>query len=432
MTDVQMFAQWLGVLPDNWAVMRPKVLFSERRSPNNDSDIHLTPSQTHGVLPQTEYIRKTGNRVVLNLEGSDSMKHVEPDDFIIHLRSFQGGIEHSALRGKVSAAYTVLTPRSGADPRFFRWTLKSHGYIQSLQATVNQLRDGQSIKFGDFDKVPLPLPPLDEQRAIADFLDAQISRIDVLIDKQIKLIAVLRERRASVVTHAVTGGRSPSDMPTSGADLGQWLGLLPEGWHAARPRHLFTERRERSRSNDIHLTPSQTHGVLPQAEYMKMTGNRVVLNLTGSDSMKHIEADDFIIHLRSFQGGLERSHTAGKVSSAYTVLTPSSPVDADFFGWVLKSHGYIQSLRATVNQLRDGQSIRFTDFDKVPLPLPPLSEQGRIAMQLAYEIAEIDVLVAKAEAHIVVARERRAALITAAVTGQVNVHPSGREGQGVV
>ena len=220
--------QWLGVLPTSWEKARPRQLFIERKVRSFPQDVHLTPSQTYGVLPQAEYMKITGTRVVLNLEGADNMKHVEPDDFVIHLRSFQGGIEHSTIAGKVSVAYTVLAPRPLVEPRFYRWVLKSGGFVQGLQVTVNQLRDGQSIRFADFDKVPLPVPPLDEQCAIADYLDEQTSRIDTLIAKQNQLIETLRERRGAVVESAVLEGRVRERRRKSSPI--PWLPDAPEEW----------------------------------------------------------------------------------------------------------------------------------------------------------------------------------------------------------
>ena len=178
--------QWLPQLPDNWQIANPKSLFSERNEKSTELDTHLTPSQKLGVLPQAEYMDKTGSSVVLNLTGSDNMKHVEKNDYIIHLRSFQGGIEHSNYSGKVSNAYCVLRPMQEFEPRYYKWALKSQGYIQELNATTDQLRDGQSIKFHQFASIGLPLPPIEEQIRIANFLDAQISTIDHVINSKIQ------------------------------------------------------------------------------------------------------------------------------------------------------------------------------------------------------------------------------------------------------
>ncbi len=95
------------------------------------------------------------------------------------------------MAGKVSNAYTVFSANAEVEPRFFRWVLKSPGFVQELQSTTNQLRDGQSIRFAEFASINLPLPPLEEQRRIADFLDDQVTRIDKAIhlrQQQIKAV----------------------------------------------------------------------------------------------------------------------------------------------------------------------------------------------------------------------------------------------------
>ena len=130
---------WTTGLPAAWDLRGARRLFRERRQPSLADDVHLTPSQHHGVLPQSEYMQKTGSRVVLNLTGADNMKHVEPDDFVIHLRSFQGGIEHSPHRGKVSNAYTVFAASCEIDPRYYKWVLKSQPVIEQLASTTDQL-----------------------------------------------------------------------------------------------------------------------------------------------------------------------------------------------------------------------------------------------------------------------------------------------------
>ena len=173
--------KWLSGMNADWEIVNPKSLFVERSTRSYPDDVHLTPSQLYGVLPQAEYMEKNGTGVVLNLAGADNMKHVEPDDFIIHLRSFQGGLEHSSFRGKVSNAYCVLKSVRDVEPRFFRWVFKSGGYIQELNSTTNQLRDGQSIKFEQFVSIGLPLPAISEQIRMANFLDSQISLVDQLI-----------------------------------------------------------------------------------------------------------------------------------------------------------------------------------------------------------------------------------------------------------
>lgn len=310
-------------------------------------------------------------------------------------------------------------------PKFLHWALDSEPTARQWGVTAAGVtRVG--IRSTDLNKVTIPLPSLDEQRAIADYLDQETAQIDALVAKQEEFIGLLRERRVGLIATGVTGGRRGSDVDDHAH---YWLGSLPVGWKVVPAKAAFTERRQRSRPGDVHLTPSQKYGVLPQADYMRITGTKVVLNLAGQDDMRHVEADDFVIHLRSFQGGIEWSRNSGKVSMAYTVLTPrKGTVAPGYFRWVLKSDAYIQELRSTTDQLRDGQSIKYSTFAKIPLPLPPVDEQRRIASELDEQTSRIDNLIDKAEEHIALAKERRAALITAAVTGQFDVRTARKAG----
>jgi type I restriction enzyme S subunit len=206
-------SNWLAALPPGWSEVNPRRHFRERREPSKPSDLHLTPSQHLGVLSQADYMARTGSKVVLNLSTPDSMKHVEPGDFIAHLRSFQGGLERSDLTGKVSSAYTVIEPLASVESTYFRWVLKSRPFIEELSSGLEQLRDGQSIKFGDFTANSLPMPPREEQRRIADFLDDRVARIDQIIAAQRKQIDNLLEWIASAVNGLLT--------PQQG--VGQWL-----------------------------------------------------------------------------------------------------------------------------------------------------------------------------------------------------------------
>ncbi|OHO30194.1 hypothetical protein HMPREF2656_00195 [Corynebacterium sp. HMSC034B08] len=173
---------WLGEVADDFDIVPSTIVFNERREKNLEDDVHLTPSQKYGVLPQDEYQEITGGKVMQKLSDSD-MKHVEPDDFVIHLRSFQGGIEWSQIRGKVSTAYTVLEPRDGVFTGYWRYFLKSAPFIEGMASSTDQLRDGQTINYARFSRLKLLRPPLETQRRIADYLDKEISEMDALIEE---------------------------------------------------------------------------------------------------------------------------------------------------------------------------------------------------------------------------------------------------------
>ena len=134
------------------------------------------------------------------------LKHVEIGDFVISMRSFQGGLEYSSKSGSISSAYVMLIPNhKHVFSRFYRWLLKSSVYIKALQSTTNMVRDGQAMRFANFIKVRLISVPMEEQREIADYLDEKTAAIDSLIQKKEQLITELEAYKKSLIYEYVTG-----------------------------------------------------------------------------------------------------------------------------------------------------------------------------------------------------------------------------------
>lgn len=229
---------WLGSIPAHWSVGQSRRLFTLRNERAYPDDVQLTASQKHGVIPQQLFMEIEDQKVVQVILNPEILKHVEPGDFVISMRSFQGGIEYSEFRGCISSAYVMLIPSNKVHRPFFKYLLKSHTYIQALQSTTNLVRDGQALRYNNFTKVDLPLVPYEEQMAIASFLDAATSkamyatnlssaigpfsqleekeRIDCLLRLDAEKFAelqkaveqageLLTERRTALISAAVTG-----------------------------------------------------------------------------------------------------------------------------------------------------------------------------------------------------------------------------------
>ena len=150
-------------------------------------------------------MERTGARIVFANQGLENWKHVEPDDYVISLRSFQGGLEMSTVTGCITWHYVVLKATRPIIPRFYKWLFKSDVYIAALQRTCNFIRDGQDLRYSNFSQVPLYVPPLDEQRQIADYLDDRCSRIDGIIAEKRTQISILDEYKKSLIFEYVTG-----------------------------------------------------------------------------------------------------------------------------------------------------------------------------------------------------------------------------------
>jgi Type I restriction modification DNA specificity domain. len=192
-------------VPSHWEVVPGIWLFAESKETAREDDQHLSATQKYGVIPLSEYERLENRQVTHAIKNLEKRKHVELDDFVISMRSFQGGIERVKARGCVRSSYVVLKASDEADVDYFAYLFKSSAYIQGLQATSSFIRDGQDLNYGNFRQVKLPKPPLEEQKRIAQYLNQQTARIDALIEKTQHSVALLTERRAAFITAAVTG-----------------------------------------------------------------------------------------------------------------------------------------------------------------------------------------------------------------------------------
>ena len=267
---------------------------------------------------------------------------------------------------------------------------------------------------------PIVCPPADEQRKIAAALDTECAKIDTLIANVQAQIDKLKSYKQSMIVDAVTKGLDRSvPMKESGVD---WVKRIPAGWEMLYPKALFTQRKDRAKPTDRQLTASQQFGIMDQEEYMAMTGTRVVVVEKDFDILKHVEAGDFVISMRSFQGGLEYSEISGCISSAYVMLKPSSDrVYSRYYRWLLKSSLYINAIRSTSNLVRDGQAMRYANFIQIWLPCPPMDEQKTIADYLDEKCPQIDRLITIKQAKIEKLEQYKKSLIYEYVTGKKEV-----------
>ena len=198
--------EWAKELPIGWEPINPKALFTQRKDKALPGEKQLTASQQYGVVYQDEYMELTGSKIVTVEKDFDILKHVEAGDFVISMRSFQGGLECSTKTGSISSAYVMLIPNLRmVFPRFFRWLLKSPVYINALQSTSNMVRDGQAMRYSNFAQVRLFTVPMEEQREIADYLDQQCSSMDRLIEQKSKLLEEFESYKKSLIYEYVTG-----------------------------------------------------------------------------------------------------------------------------------------------------------------------------------------------------------------------------------
>ena len=227
-----------AVAPKNWLRLNARQVFLNSTAKSEVDDIQLSASQKHGVLPQSKLMEEEDSKYMLALSGTDNFKHVAINDFVISLRSFEGGFEHSAYSGCVSPAYTVLRSKINIQPEYWKYMFKSGIFKEMLAAFNVGVRDGKSIRYDDFSQFVLAVPPLHTQSVIASFLDRETTRIDTLIAKKTRFIELLKEKRQALITQAVTKGLNPNvKMKDSGVE---WLGEVPEHWDVCKMSYRYS------------------------------------------------------------------------------------------------------------------------------------------------------------------------------------------------
>lgn len=326
------------------------------------------------------------------------------------------------MPGKTSLNSGVLLVRNNdeCDTRFLYWMIQSDifwrwfGIINAGNSTILHLYQQSFYNFS------FPFPLLSQQKKIVEFLDSNCKKIDEIIEKQKAVIEKLGEYKLSIINEAVTQGINPdANMKQSGY---KWIGNIPKHWNMVYAKQLFSQRKDRAFEDDEQLTASQKYGVISQKEFMNIEGRQVMQVLKGEEILKHVEKGDFVISMRSFQGGLEYSEVSGKISSAYVMLIPNRDKVYDrYYKWLFKSKKYISALQGTSNLIRDGQALRFSNFVQVYLPSLGLDEQKQIADYLDNICPKLDNEIEKREKLLEKVMEYKKSLIYEVVTGKKEV-----------
>lgn len=199
---------WYGQIPSEWKELKGKYVFKQRNDRGNNVCLQLlSPTQKYGVIPQDKYEELTGmNAVKLNDSTNYALlKTIHKSDYCISLRSFQGGFEYSEYEGVVSPAYQVFYPIITIADGYYKYLFKEKGFIDVMNSYTMSLRDGKNIAFDDFGDTFIPVPPLDEQQEIADYLDNKCAEIEQLIADKKSQIETLDGYKKSLIYEYVTG-----------------------------------------------------------------------------------------------------------------------------------------------------------------------------------------------------------------------------------
>lgn len=363
--------EWLGQIPTHWDLLRNKIFITERDNVvGQDAYKYTLLSLTKQGVIQRDIESGKGKFP----KEFDNYKIVESGNIIFCLFDVDETprtVGLSSIDGMITGAYNVFSIK-GINSQFYYYYFLAVDEAKALRPLYSGLR--KVVKTERFAGLRIPVPPEEEQRQIVAYLDYKSNKINERICQRERELQTLSELKQAEIAAVVTRGLDPNvPMKESGIE---WLGKIPAHWEVRKIKNCLQERSEKGYPNEPILCATQSRGVIPQDMY----DNRVVVVNKDFDKLKLVKSGDFVISLRSFQGGIEYAYYQGIISAAYTILTPKDKRNSEYFKHLFKSHDFIQLLQTCVTGIREGQNINYAMLAKHFIPIPPIEEQQKIVL----------------------------------------------------
>lgn len=378
-----------------------------------DGDIFwVTPEDVSAAKDGT--IANTRRRITDDGLKSCSARLSPPETIVLTKRAPIGQLAVAAVELCSNQGCFLLEPASGVDHQFyFHWLNANTGYLQILGRGSTFME----LSTDDLKSLRVPHPPIEIQNSIAQFLNENTAQIDTLIEAKQKLLGLLAEKRRTLVAEAVMRGLDRSaPLHPSGID---WLGDIPTHWEIERSRWLFNERDQRSETGEEEmLTVSHITGVTPRSQ---KDVNMFEAETTAG--YKLCFAGDLVINtLWAWMGAMGTAPVDGIVSPAYNVYTPGQRLLPAYVDALVRIPVFAQEVTRYSKGVWSSRLRLYPEgFFETFWPVPPLDEQEQIVARIAEERVKIDKLATATERSIGLLKERRSALIAAAVTGQIDI-----------
>lgn len=417
---------WLGMVPSGWNVQKSKTVFEQSKTKGNEIPVLLAASQKYGMIPQSKI-----EGVVQVGENADmqTFKTVHKNDYVISLRSFQGGFEMSDYEGVCSPAYTVFRARNEINNKYYKYLFKVKPFIDKINSFYQGIREGKQIHFEEFAMMDIPVPTILEQTNIAEFLDAKCLEIDSLISIQEEMITELIDYKKSIISESVIRGiKNNTKLKESGIE---WIGNIPENWALFRIKNLI---KSSSKGNGITKDEVFEDGDTPCVRY----GEIYSKYNNSFDSCLSYTKNDVLASPRFFHKGDILCAGTGELveeigkSIVYKgaleclaggdiiILTPTEMMDPVFMNYALNSH-QAQSQKSCSKAKLKVVHISASDIENIIIPVPSLIEQQEIANYLDKKSFQIDSLIEIKRNKILELRDYKKSIIFEYVTGKKRV-----------
>lgn len=403
---------WPNQIPAGWELAKVSSAFTERKETVSDKDYEPLSVTKEGIVPQLDTAAKTDN--------GDNRKKVLAGDFVINSRSDRKGSSGlSKYDGSVSVINTVLKPlQDKAEGKYIEYLLKNYFFQEEFYRYGKGIVDDLwSTKYSNMKGIPIPLPPLPEQRQIAAFLDHKCTLIDTFIQKKTRLIELLKEQKQAIINKAVTKGIDPNvRLKPSGID---WLGDIPEGWEVKKLKYVLNEVSIRSEDGvGTLLMVSQEHGIVERAKFHEKS--EVAQTTVGH---KKCRKNDLVFNkLKAHLGVFFKTNYDGLVSPDYAVYRAKDGMDVLFFEFLFRHPAYIYQFISKITGIVEGLMRLYTsDLFSIKVALPSKNEMADILAFIDGESNKIFKTISRIEREINLLHEYKTTLIAEAVTGKIDV-----------
>ncbi|WP_231372847.1 restriction endonuclease subunit S [Thioalkalivibrio sp. ALE9] len=418
--------EWLGEVPAHWDVTRFKSIFRERTERSKDGCGELlSVSAYFGVRPRSLSIEE--GEFLSRAESLEGYKVCDPGDLVINIMlAWNRGLGVAWTSGIVSPSYSVFSVIDGSNARFLEYLVRSDECTRYFKLHSHGVIDSRLRLYPEvFGRLSGVRPPRDQQIEIARFLDHETGKIDALIEEQRRLIELLKEKRQAVISHAVTKGLDPNvPMKDSGVE---WLGEVPAHWSVVKVKHAA---KLESGHTPSKANPEYWDGGIP---WVSLNDSKA---LAKND---HISDTRFSISIEGINNSSARMLPPGAVVftrdatiGLAAITTKEMTVSQHLIAWLCDPNRLLSEYLLLVFYGMKGELDRHTfgatlktigmpDIRRLFMPLPPLSEQKRIIDSVFERRTRLSEMVEEADKGIRLLRERRSALISAAVTGKIDV-----------
>ena len=419
--------KWLGEIPAHWEVRRLKHVATW-----NDEVLpewtDLSQQMTYVDIGSVDSIQGIVEKEVLTFDTAPSRARriVRDGDVIVstvrtYLRAI-ASVDRPESDMIVSTGFTVLRPR-GMNSTFAAYVTRAPFFVDAVVSNSVGV-SYPAIHSDELVRLPVTYPPNEEQREISEFLDRETEKVDGLLEKKVRLIELLQEKRTTLITRAVTKGL---DLDVLKKDSGvEWLGKIPTHW-GVKPANRLANILRGKFTHRPRNDPTLYGGPYPfiqTAEVARaqkhIVNYRQTLNKRGLEVSKMFPRGTLVMTIAANIGDVAILEFAACFPDSVVGFVPRKGVDRDFMYYVLLAMKSNLLREAPVNTQGNLSIERIGSRDN-SMPMPRPSEQRAIASHLDRETAKIDALVAKIQEAIDRLKELRIALISAAVTGKIDV-----------